>query len=81
MEVTLLGIAYHIKNLGGGAFTVSDHVGAFADIPRDYVGISATSTGVLPGGLKTISMPYAKWMLKLLRSFMTGRPTTGARSS
>ena len=37
VEVTLLGIAYHIKNLGGGAFTVSDHVGAFADIPRDYV--------------------------------------------
>ncbi len=37
MEVTLLGIAYHVGDLGGGAFTISDHVGGFAIIPRDYV--------------------------------------------
>lgn len=37
VEVTLLGIAYRVGNLGACALTVSDRVGAFADIPRDYV--------------------------------------------
>ena len=37
VEVTLLGIAYRMKDFGCVAFTVSDHVAAFADIPRDYL--------------------------------------------
>lgn len=37
LETRLLGITYRIEGIGAGAFTVTDHVGAFATVPRDYL--------------------------------------------
>lgn len=37
LETRLIGITYRIEGFGAGAFTVTDHVGAFANVPRDYV--------------------------------------------
>lgn len=37
VEARLFGVSYCIKGLGGVAFTITDRVGAFADLPRDYV--------------------------------------------
>lgn len=37
LEARLLGVTYRIQGFGAGAFTVTDHVGAFANVPRDYL--------------------------------------------
>ena len=36
-ETRLVGVTYRIEGIGAGAFTVTDHVGAFATVPRDYL--------------------------------------------
>jgi hypothetical protein len=36
-EARILGVTYRVEGLGAAAFTVTDQVGAFADVPRDYV--------------------------------------------
>jgi hypothetical protein len=37
VEARLLGVTFRIERLGAAALTVTDRVGAFADVPRDYI--------------------------------------------
>ncbi|MBM2839768.1 MAG: hypothetical protein HW412_296 [Bacteroidetes bacterium] len=37
LEARLIGVTFRIEELGAGALTVTDRVGAFADVPRDYL--------------------------------------------
>ncbi len=37
LDARLLGVTFRLKGLGAGAFTITDQVGAFADVPRDYL--------------------------------------------
>ena len=84
IEGRLLGVTFRVEGLGAAAFTVTDHVGAFADIPRDYIEFALNGNPVGSSYNFTNTKLQASWTreyalslgsalkVKFLKSFAVG---------